>query len=60
MVGKVMAFVGLGDQANAVERYQGLKEAVAGTKIEILDLRTDGADFGTARRQRRGHTDQVS
>ena len=48
--GKVMAFVGLGDQANAVERYQGLKEAVAGTKIEILDLRTDEVDFGKARR----------
>ena len=48
--GKVMAFVGLGDQANAVERYQGLKEAVTGTKIEILDLRTDEVDFGKARR----------
>lgn len=48
--GKVMAFVGLGDQANAVERYQGLREAVEGTKIEILDLRTDEVDFGKARR----------
>ena len=27
--GKVMVFVGVGDQANAVERYQGLKEAVS-------------------------------
>ncbi|MAT30200.1 MAG: ABC transporter substrate-binding protein [Verrucomicrobia bacterium] len=48
--GKVMAFVGLGDQANAVERYQGLREAVEGTEIEILDLRTDEVDFGKARR----------
>ena len=48
--GKVMAFVGLGDQANAVERYQGLREAVEGTEIEILDLRTDEIDFGKARR----------
>ena len=48
--GKVMAFVGVGDQANAVERYQGLKEAVAGTNIEILDLRTDEANIGKARR----------
>lgn len=48
--GKVMAFVGLGDQANAVERYRGLKEAVEGTKIEIIDLRTDEVDFGKARR----------
>ena len=48
--GKVMAFVGLGDQANAVERYKGLREAVEGTDIEILDLRTDEVDFGKARR----------
>jgi ribose transport system substrate-binding protein len=48
--GKVMVFVGVGDQANAVERYQGLKEAVEGTKIEILDLRTDEANIGKARR----------
>ena len=48
--GKVMAFVGLGDQANAVERYQGLREAVEGTEIQILDVRTDEVDFGKARR----------
>jgi len=48
--GQVMVFVGVGDQANAVERYQGLKEAVEGTKIEILDLRTDEANIGKARR----------
>ena len=48
--GKVMVFVGVGDQANAVERYQGLKEAVTGTKIEILDLRTDEGDISKARR----------
>lgn len=47
--GKVMAFVGFGDQQNAVERFQGLKEAVAGTKIEILDLRTDEGNMGKAR-----------
>ena len=50
-----MAFVGVGDQANAVERYQGLKEAVAGTNIEILDLRTDEANIGKARRNAEDH-----
>lgn len=48
--GKVMAFVGLGDAQNAMERYRGLKEAVMGTDIEILGLRTDEVDFGRARR----------
>lgn len=42
--GKVMVFVGAADAQNAKERYQGLKEAIAGSKIEILDLRTDGTD----------------
>lgn len=48
--GKIMVFVGLGDAQNAVERFQGLKEAIAGTSIEVLDLRTDNMDFGKARR----------
>lgn len=47
--GKVMVFVGVGDQQNAVERYQGVREACEGTNIEILDLRTDGGDMGKAR-----------
>jgi ribose transport system substrate-binding protein len=48
--GKVMVFVGLKDAQNAQERFQGLKEAVAGTKIEILDLRTDNGDRVKARK----------
>lgn len=47
--GKVMVFVGLKDVQNAQERFSGLKEAVKGTKIEILDLRTDGGDAAKAR-----------
>lgn len=47
--GKVMIFVGIKDQQNAIERYQGFAEAIAGSGIEIIDLRTDGADAAKAR-----------
>jgi ribose transport system substrate-binding protein len=42
--GKVMIFVGKADAQNAQDRINGLKEAVAGTKIVILDVRTDDTD----------------
>ncbi len=42
--GKAMLFVGTMDAANARERSQGIKEAIAGSKIEIIDIRTDGGD----------------
>ncbi len=42
--GKAMLFVGTMDAANARERTQGIKEAIAGSKIEIIDIRTDGGD----------------
>lgn len=42
--GKIMVFVGTLDAANAQQRYQGLKEAVAGSNIQILDVRTDNTD----------------
>jgi len=48
--GKTMVFVGLRDQQNAIERFQGVKEAVKGTAIEILDLRTDNVQMDKARR----------
>ena len=47
--GKVMVFVGIKDQQNAIERFQGFKEATAGSGIEVIDLRTDGADAAKAR-----------
>lgn len=47
--GKVMMFVGTMDADNARERVQGIKEAIAGTKIEIVDIRTDGVDFAKAK-----------
>jgi ribose transport system substrate-binding protein len=42
--GKIMLFVGKQDTQNAKERIQGIKEAIAGTKIEIIDVRTDNGD----------------
>ncbi|HYE66625.1 MAG TPA: sugar-binding protein [Pyrinomonadaceae bacterium] len=42
--GKIMLFVGKIDAQNAQERYQGIKEALAGSKIEIIDVRTDDTD----------------
>jgi len=42
--GKIMVFVGKSDARNAQERFQGIKEALQGSKVEILDLRTDDTD----------------
>jgi ribose transport system substrate-binding protein len=42
--GKIMLFVGKLDARNAQERIQGIKEVIAGTKIEVIDVRTDDAD----------------
>ncbi|BCM91199.1 ribose import binding protein RbsB [Abditibacteriota bacterium] len=42
--GKVMIFVGKKDAQNAADRINGLKEAIKGTKIEVIDTRTDDAD----------------
>jgi ribose transport system substrate-binding protein len=42
--GKIMVFVGTLDAANAQQRYQGVKEALQGSNIQILDVRTDNTD----------------
>lgn len=42
--GKIMLFVGTLDAANAQQRYQGIKEALQGSNIQILDVRTDNTD----------------
>jgi len=39
--GKIMVFVGMKDARNAQERFQGIKEALQGSKVEIIDIRTD-------------------
>ncbi|WP_027135687.1 sugar-binding protein [Geminicoccus roseus] len=47
--GKIMLFVGTMEAANAQERVQGIKEALEGSKVEIVDIRTDGGDQAKAR-----------
>ena len=42
--GKIMVFVGTLDASNAQQRYQGLKEALAGSNVQIIDVRTDNTD----------------
>lgn len=42
--GDVMVFVGKADAQNAQERLTGLRQAIAGTKINILDVLTDNTD----------------
>jgi len=42
--GKIMLFVGKLDARNAQERLQGIKEALQGSNIQILDVRTDDTD----------------
>lgn len=44
-----MGFVGFLDADNAVERIAGFREAVAGTGIELVDVRGDDVDFARAR-----------
>lgn len=47
--GKIMVFVGKSDARNAAERFQGIKEALAGSKVEIIDVRTDDTDRARAK-----------
>ncbi len=42
--GRIMVFVGKIDARNAQERYQGIKETLQGSKVEIIDVRTDDTD----------------
>lgn len=42
--GTVMVFVGSKDAQNAKERFEGMKSALEGTKVTVLDIRTDDTD----------------
>jgi ribose transport system substrate-binding protein len=42
--GTVMLFVGKLDAQNAQERVQGIRDAIAGSNVRILDVRTDDVD----------------
>lgn len=46
--GKIMVFVGTLDAANAAERFAGIKKELAGSKVEVIDVRTDEADRARA------------
>jgi ribose transport system substrate-binding protein len=48
--GKCVAYVGLPGADNARERIQGIKDTIAGTKIEIVDVRADDIDQTRAKR----------
>lgn len=47
--GKIMVFVGSKDDQNAKERYQGLQDAIKGSKVTIIDIRTDETDRAKAK-----------
>jgi len=47
---KCMGFVGLLGADNAKERIQGMKDGLAGTKIELVDVRGDDIDQTRARK----------
>ncbi len=47
--GKIMVFVGKADAQNAKERYQGLQDALKGSKVTIIGLRTDDTDHARAK-----------
>lgn len=42
--GQIMVFVGMLDAQNAQERYRGLQQALEGSNVKIIDIRTDDAD----------------
>ena len=47
--GKIMVFVGKREVQNAKDRFEGLKEALQGSNVVVIDLMTDDADAGNAR-----------
>jgi ribose transport system substrate-binding protein len=48
--GKIMVFVGSMDAQNAKERFAGIKQELEGSKVEIIDVRTDETDPSRAQR----------
>jgi ribose transport system substrate-binding protein len=43
--GKIMVFVGNRETLNAQQRFEGLKEALQGSKVEVIDLIEDNNDY---------------
>ena len=48
--GKCIGFVGLPGADNARERIEGIKEAIEGSKVELIDVRGDDIDQTRAKR----------
>lgn len=48
--GKIMVFVGSMDAQNAKDRFAGIKQELQGSKVEIIDVRTDETDQSRAQR----------
>lgn len=48
--GKCIGFVGLPGADNARERIEGMQEVIAGSKVELIDVRGDDIDMTRARR----------
>jgi len=48
--GKCIMFVGILANDNARERVEGIKKSIAGSKIEVLDIREDDIDMARAKR----------
>jgi len=44
--GKIMVFVGATDAENAKQRFGGIKKEIEGSKVEVIDVRTDDTDTG--------------
>lgn len=47
--GDVMVFVGKRDAQNAIDRFNGLKIGLSGSKVHILGVRTDDSDTAKAK-----------
>ncbi len=47
--GKIMVFVGRREVQNSLERFEGLKESLQGSNVQIIDLMTDDGDSTRAR-----------
>ncbi len=48
--GKIIVFVGKSDAQNAHDRIAGLEDSIKGTKIQVLDVRTDDSDRTRAKK----------
>ena len=48
--GKIMVFVGFADAQNAKDRFGGIKKELEGSKVEVVDLRTDDTDVVRAQK----------